>query len=246
MTKSKKALKRKNSSKKRNEEKVLKRRLLIFLIVIIILFTMIFFRLFQVMILDNGKYKKTLKKLNYTIVEGSSAPRGRIYDRNYNILVDNKAIKTIYYKKSKGLKTEDEIELAYTVSGHLSLDISKLSDDAKRSFYLAKYPDKLKKRITEEEWQKYQQRRLTAKEIEKLKLDRITDDELNSFSEMDNKAAYLYYLMNKGYTYEEKTIKTGEDLSEEEYAYIAMCLGVFWGLFQLLRRDFLLVIRLII
>jgi len=221
MTKSKKALKRKNSSKKRNEEKVLKRRLLIFLIVIIILFTMIFFRLFQVMILDNGKYKKTLKKLNYTIVEGSSAPRGRIYDRNYNILVDNKAIKTIYYKKSKGLKTEDEIELAYTVSGHLSLDISKLSDDAKRSFYLAKYPDKLKKRITEEEWQKYQQRRLTAKEIEKLKLDRITDDELNSFSEMDNKAAYLYYLMNKGYTYEEKTIKTGEDLSEEEYAYIA-------------------------
>jgi len=221
MTKSKKALKRKNSSKKRNEEKVLKRRLLIFLIVIIILFTMIFFRLFQVMILDNGKYKKTLKKLNYTIVEGSSAPRGRIYDRNYNILVDNKAIKTIYYKKSKGLKTEDEIELAYTVSGHLSLDISKLSDDAKRSFYLAKYPDKLKKRITEEEWQKYQQRRLTAKEIEKLKLDRITDEELNGFSEMDNKAAYLYYLMNKGYTYEEKTIKTGEDLSEEEYAYIA-------------------------
>lgn len=221
MTKSKKSLKNKNSSKKINEEKVLKRRLLAFLIVIIVLFLMIFLRLFQVMILDSDTYKKTLKRLNYTIVEGSSAPRGRIYDRNYNILVDNKAIKTIYYKKNKGIKVEEEIELAYTVSSHLNLDISKLDDDKKRSFYLAKYPDKLKKRITESEWQKYEQRKLTGKDIEKLKLERVTDEELNSFTDSDNKAAYLYYLMNKGYTYEEKTIKTGEDLPEEEYAYIA-------------------------
>ena len=55
--------------------------------------------------------------------------------------------------------------------------------------------------------------------IENLKKSRITDEELNSFTELDNKTAYIYYLMNKGYTYEKKIIKNS-DVSEEEYAYI--------------------------
>lgn len=39
-------------------------------------------------------------------------------------------------------------------------------------------------------------------------------------NDSDNKAAYLYYLMNKGYAYDEKTIRTG-DVTDEEYAYIS-------------------------
>ena len=53
------------------------------------------------MIVDHNKYTKKLTELSYDIVEGSSSPRGRIYDRNYNILVDNKSVKTITYKKTK-------------------------------------------------------------------------------------------------------------------------------------------------
>lgn len=221
MTKKRKTPKKKNSSKKIDNEKILNRRILVFLVIMIILFLTIFLKLFHVMIFENKTHKKNLKKLNYTIVEGPSAPRGRIYDRNYNIIVDNKAIKTIYYKKNKKIKTKDEIKLAYTVSKHLNLDISKLNEQQKREFYLAKYPEKLKKRITKREWEQYNQRKLTSKEIEKLEMERITEKELNHFTEVDNKAAYLYYLMNHGYTYEEKTIKTGESLTEEEYAYIA-------------------------
>ena len=221
MPERKKKAKKRCSIKKEDNEKILNRRLLVFLVVTIILFLTIFIRLFQVMILENKTYQKNLKKLNYTIVEGGSAPRGRIYDRNYNIIVDNKAIKTIYYKKNKALKTKDEIELAYTVSKHLNLDLSRLTENQKRTFYLAKHSEQLKKRITEKEWEQYNQRKLTSKELEKIKLERITEEELNGFTEEDNKAAYLYYLMNNGYTYEEKTIKTGDDLTEEEYAYVA-------------------------
>mgnify|MGYP003299863558 CR=1 FL=1 len=31
----------------------------------------------------------------FKVIEGDSSPRGRIYDRNYNIIVDNKSLKTI-------------------------------------------------------------------------------------------------------------------------------------------------------
>lgn len=77
----------------------------------------------------------------------------------------------------------------------------------------------MKKRITQEEYQSLEERKLTVKDIENLKKSRITDEELNSFTELDNKTAYIYYLMNKGYTYEKKIIKNS-DVSEEEYAYI--------------------------
>ncbi len=203
------------------DEKVLDTRILIMLIGVIVLFTAIFFKLFQVMIIKNDDYKISLKKLSYTIVEGTSAPRGRIYDRNYNIIVDNKAIKTIYYKKSKKISSSEEIELAYNVSSHLTLKYEKLTEEEMRNFYLAKYPKKLKKRVTEKEWEDYEARRLTNRDIEKIKLERITRKELDSFNEEDKKAAYLYYLMNKGYSYDEKIIKTGEDVTDEEYAYIA-------------------------
>ena len=59
------------------------------------------------MIVDSSKYKKKLDKLSYNTVEGSSAPRGRIYDRNHNILVDNIAVKTIYYTKSKKVSSSE-------------------------------------------------------------------------------------------------------------------------------------------
>ena len=44
----------------------------------------------------------------------------------------------------------------------------------------------------------------------------FSDEELNKFSDEDLKSAYLFYLMNKGYMYDDKTIKTGEDVTEEE------------------------------
>ena len=46
-------------------------------------------------LLNQNKYTDSLAKLTYTKVSGTSSPRGRIYDRNYNIIVDNKSLKTV-------------------------------------------------------------------------------------------------------------------------------------------------------
>ena len=210
-----------SSKKKDIGDKVFDRRLLVLLIGVILLFILLFAKLLQVMVINSKLYKKTLKELSYTIVEGTSAPRGRIYDRNYNVIVDNKAVKTIYYKKNAGITAKKEIELAYTVSSHINLNYDKLTEEEMRLFYLEKYPDKLKKRITSEEWKLYEGRKLTNNDIKKLKLERIKKEELDAFSEEDKKAAYLYYLMNNGYSYDEKSIKTGDSVTEDEYAYIA-------------------------
>ena len=213
---------RKKLNKKKSPllDEIEQRRIVVILFVVALLFIILFVKLYVVMIVDSSKYKKKLDKLSYNTVEGSSAPRGRIYDRNHNILVDNIAVKTIYYTKSKKVSSSEEVKLAYKVSPHLNLDLSKLTSRAKREFYVEIHPKIAKSKIKDSEWEKLKQKKLDATDIKNLKIERITDDEINSMNDSDNKAAYLYYLMNKGYAYDEKTIRTG-DVTDEEYAYIS-------------------------
>lgn len=205
--------------KKINYEKIINKRIFVILIALISLFSVVFIKLFMVMLIDKDKYNDKLLALTNKSITLNSSPRGRIYDRNYNVIVDNKAINTIVYKKEKGTTNKEMIELAYTVSPHLNLDVSRLTLRAKKEFYLAKYPDKCKKKIKSSEYEKVKQRKLSNKDIEELKIERISLDELNVFKDEDLKTAYLYYLMNNGYTYEEKIIKNG--VTDEEFAYIS-------------------------
>ncbi len=194
-------------------------RFTFFMFIIICLFIILFIKLFFVMVVDYKKNKLGLAKLTSNYVTLGSSPRGRIYDRNYNIIVDNKAINTIVYKKEKKVSIKEMIDLAYEVAPHLKLDVTKLTLRAKKEFFLAKYPDLCNEKITNEEKKLLKERKLTNQDIEELKIERITDLELKEFSSDDFEAAYLFYLMNRGYAYEEKVIKS--DVSDEEFAYIS-------------------------
>lgn len=205
--------------RKINYNQITSKRFVVFLVVVLLLFGILGIKLYTVMVVDAKDYKENLEELSYTTVEGTSAPRGRILDRNYNVIVDNKAVKSITYKKDKDISTSRMIELAYEVSPHLNLSYSSLTDRSKREFYLAKYPDQCNEKITKKEREKVKIGKLSTNDLEELKIERITEEELATFTDADLKAAYLYYLMNKGYTYDEKTIK--EEATDEEYAYIA-------------------------
>jgi len=188
--------------------------------VVLLLFFTIIIRLFSLQVLDNELYETKLVSATEKNIESTSAPRGRIYDRNYNLLVDNEAIKTIYYKKQKGITTEEEIELAYTVGSMINVDYNKLSDKNLRNFWYINNKEEGQKKITDEEWKQKSERKLTSDDIENLILERITEEELSVYTNIDKEAAYIYYLMNKGYSYAEKIIKN-TDVKEEEYAVIS-------------------------
>ena len=198
----------------------LNKKLDILEIVIIFLFLLLAYFLFKTIYLKEDFYKEKLNSLTNVIVYGESAPRGRIYDRNYNLLVDNIAVPIIYYKKIDKITKQEEIELIYEVIDKLELEYDKLKTRNLKEFYLVLYPNKGNEKITEEEWDKQKQRVLNSSDIENLKIARITDDELNTLSETDRKAAYLYYLMNQGYSYSEKIIKSS-NVTDSEYAYFS-------------------------
>lgn len=187
---------------------------------IIILFLIISIRLFKLQIIDYEDYQSKLTVATEKTVEGTSAPRGRIYDRNYNLLVDNEAVKTIYYKKQTGITTKEEITLAYKIADMIEVDYSSLSTYRLKNFYYQNNFESCQALITNEERDQYKKRKLTDKELLDLIFSRITEEDLSNYTEIDKEAAYIYYLMNKGYSYAEKIIKN-KNVSEVEYAKIS-------------------------
>lgn len=231
-------MKKKKNKKKThyNLDKKLNRKVNIIIIFIILVFSCIFFRISYLNIFRSSYYKMLLTKNTTTYVYGESTPRGRIYDRNHKLLVDNTSVKSIYYKKNNDITIKEEITLAYEVSNNLLLDYDNLSNRNLKEFYLLLYPDMGNKKITSKEYNDLENRKLNSDDIYELKIDRLTDDDLKVLEDKDKKAAYLYYLMNNGYYYDEKDIKI-KDVTEQEYAYILENTDKLKGFFTKLEWE---------
>ena len=103
-------------------DEIMNRRFGLIIVLLISIYLVIGCRLFNLQILKNSEYNDKLAMATEKTIESTSAPRGRIYDRNHKLLVDNEGIKTIYYKKQNGITTKEEIELAYEVSNNIDID----------------------------------------------------------------------------------------------------------------------------
>lgn len=211
----------------KNPEIITKNRITFLLIFIIICFFIITLKMGYMQLFNTKASIANLNQLSTKTVYGASMPRGRIYDRNYNVIVDNVGVNLISYKRESGMTTKDEVSIAYKLAEKLDVDYSALTDTELRRFWIINNEEEADKKITKEEKELYERRKLKATEIEALKIKRITLDELSAYGDVDKEAAYIYYLMNNGYYYDEKTIKEGA--TDEEYAYVAQNLDDLKG-----------------
>ena len=211
-----------NVSTNRNKDikEIVEKRYNILIGLILVIMIVLAVNLFIVQVIDHELYVSKVEQLSQNIVTSLSTPRGRIYDRYGRVIVDNEAVKVIYYKKPSGVTTKEEIEVAYKVAEMISLDYEELDEDDLKKFWVLNNSELAKEKITEEEWQLLDERKLTSYDIEELKIERVTEEELDSFDKTDKLAAYIYYLMNVGYSFDEKVIKK-EDVTDKEYALIA-------------------------
>ena len=208
------------NKKSKDTELIIEKRYKVLIIIIAIIMAILLFKIFYLQVIKKDYYDKQLTILTQDIIEGESTPRGKIYDRNGKVIVDNIGLKTISYKKPKGVIPTKEIQIAYKLANLIEVDYSKLSDDSLRDFWVKNNKEKANKKIKDEEWTKLEERKLTVDDIYELKKKRITDEELEKYQDVDKEAAYIYYLMNKGYSYAEKTIKN-ENVTDREYAIVA-------------------------
>lgn len=192
---------------------VIKLKKIIFSLTVI--FALAISRIFNLSVLKNNYYKELLDIKTNIKVEGLDAPRGRILDVNNKVLVDNVGINCIIYNKSN-INVKDEIKLAYKLASNIT-DISDANIYELKKFYLVLNNDG-NDLIKKKEYQLYNERKLDSYDLNKLKYERINEELLNKFTLLDKKAAKIYNLMNKGYSYDKKII--AKNINENEYAKI--------------------------
>lgn len=175
------------------------------------------YTLYQMIFIEGEYQKEMYQAKTNTYVTSLSTPRGRILDSKGNILVDNQGVKTIVYRKINTITTEDEIEAAYSLAELLTLK-KTASDLQLKRFWMVKHPEETELLITNEEYALYDQRKLNSTDLYLLKIDRITKELLSEFTDLDEKAAYIFSLMNEGYSYDAKIIKS--DVTDSEYASV--------------------------
>ena len=195
---------------------------------IIIVMTLVIFSFFYISTYKSNYYLNMLDKMTNVSYYNNSAPRGRIYDRNNNLLVDNKLVPVINYLKPNKVTNKEMIYVARKLSNILNIDYSKQTIKNLKDFYIAlNDPDNL---ITDEEWELFDKRKLNSDDIYKLKIERIDNSIFDSFTEEEKEISYIYYLMNKGFSYDIKTIKD-KDLTTEELNSICDNLKELKGIF---------------
>lgn len=201
---------------KKDNNNIMKKKLLFLNILVYIVFVIITGKLFILQIVDNNYYIEKLSKKTNKIVYEDSGLRGRIYDRNNNLLVDNGLVLTIVYQKENDV---DEIKLAYEISKIIDLDYHKLTKSYLKDYYILENSDSINNRLSEEIKNNYLKRKITSDEFYQEKKKLVTDKDLSVYNEVDKKAIYLYYLMHNDYSYMEKIIK--ENCTLEEFMFFS-------------------------
>lgn len=182
----------------------------VYFIIISIITLIITIKYIDLYYIKHEQYLEEYLKLTNKIVYGISATRGRIYDKNGILLVDNKGENTIVYRHIKG---NNDTEIATQINKIINVTPAELN--TLKKYYLAH--NDTEELLTNEEINLKELRKLTLKQIENIKLDRITE-ELMNYTEEDKRIINIYYMMNKGYEHYNKIIK--ENATTEECAEI--------------------------
>ena len=191
----------------------------IILLLSLLAFTFLYFlyRVYDLAYINRDYYLSAQNSITEVYVTGSSAPRGRILDVNGTVLVDNIGVNTIYYHKPSDVTLKDELSIAEALAEITNFEY-EYSESKLKEFYMIKYQDKVNALITTEEYELYSERKLTSADLEEMKLERITEGMLDELTELEKYSSYFYFLMNDGYSYDNKCLIS--DVSDEIYASI--------------------------
>lgn len=203
---------------------------------IFVLFTMLILRLGYLQIVKGEEYTSYLARKEEVPVN-TSVPRGRIFDSEGRIMVDNLPQRAITYTKMQTTKSTE----MYEIAEELSLLIEKEPDDITKSdlqdFWLKKYPEEALELVTDKERKAIEadedlEKKDRSRAIDRLTRDRITEEQLNSFTPEELEVIAIYRVMASGYALSPQIIK-GDDVKEEvtveEFARVSERLGELEG-----------------
>ncbi|WP_342748202.1 penicillin-binding protein 2 [Virgibacillus ndiopensis] len=219
------------NNKKKKKKAQLPFRLNILFFVVFLLFSVLVLQLGVVQILNGEGFQKEIDR---TIKDTTKipVPRGKMYDRNGNVVVDNKPLYAITYTPAKGVDATKRLEVAEKLSEYISMYNKENKEEVLET---------ITERNKKEYWyllhQEEAKDRLSAKEAEGMEpaeqyntiLDRITKEEISNFSDKDKEIMLIKKELDKAQTLTPQVVKN-ENVTPEEYARVAEHLSELEGI----------------
>ena len=117
---------------------------------IFILFTMLILRLGYLQIVKGEDYTSLLARTEDVPVN-TSVPRGRIFDSEGRIMVDNLPQRAITYTKMQTTKSKDMYEIAEKLSILIESEPDNITKSDLQDFWMKKYAEEALELVTEKE-----------------------------------------------------------------------------------------------
>ncbi|EKH2218733.1 penicillin-binding protein 2 [Staphylococcus pseudintermedius] len=220
----------KRLKEKTNDEKMrhhMNQRINFIFAIIIFAFVAIVLRLGYLQIAQGSQYNQMIRESeNVTVNE--SVPRGRILDRNGNVIVDNASKKSITYTRGKNTNQQEILNTAKKLSKLIKMDTSKITERDKKDFWILKHPDKAKD-LMKKEQQLYENGDISQEDYDQQLLTKISEQQLDSLSKKDLQVLAIYREMMQGSTLSPRTIKK-DKVTDEEYASVSQKLADLPGI----------------
>ncbi|WP_042223446.1 peptidoglycan D,D-transpeptidase FtsI family protein [Oceanobacillus manasiensis] len=205
-------------NKKRRKKAQLPFRINILFFVVFLMFSVLVLQLGVVQILNGEAFQEEIDR---TIQDTTKipVPRGKIYDSNHRVVVDNKPLYSITYTPAKGTQAEEKLDVAEKLATFISMDseddLAGITDRNKQEYVYLKTKEDAEERVTPEE-----KKELSNSEFYQLVLERIPEEDLKGISKEEYEVIAIKKELDKAYSLTPQIVKN-EDVTAEEYAKVA-------------------------
>jgi cell division protein FtsI/penicillin-binding protein 2 len=171
-----------------------------------------------VQIVYGDDYRREIERTEEVTVN-NSVPRGKMYDRNLKLMVDNQPLDAITYTRKQGTKQTEMLETAGELAKLIEKETDKVTERDKKDFWILKNPKLAEKKITDKERKKVEEGEMEDSDLYKLQIDRITEEE-TKLSEKDLEVLAIYREFASGYALTPQIVKN-KKVTKEEFAKVS-------------------------
>lgn len=120
-------------NKKKKKKTHVPFRLNILFFLVFVLFSALILRLGVVQIVYGDDYRREIERTEEVTVN-NSVPRGKMYDRNLKLMVDNQPLDAITYTRKQGTKQTEMVETVEKLAKLIDKETNKVTERDKRIF----------------------------------------------------------------------------------------------------------------
>jgi cell division protein FtsI/penicillin-binding protein 2 len=190
-------------------------------LIVFVLFSVLILRLGIVQIVYGEDYKREIERTE-DITVNNPVPRGKMYDRNGQVVVDNTPKNAITYT-NYGADQKEMLQVAKKLATLIEVKPDKVQERDKKDYWILQNPKKAEAKVSESERvklkEKYEDKEYDKK-IYKLTLDRITEKDLKELTSQDLEIVAIYRAFNSGYALTPQIVKN-ENVTSEEFAKVS-------------------------